>query len=286
LPSLRKFALEGSARLSLGPHPDRASRDAESLLLTVIDKDRSWLMAHGEDELHGEQVRQYVELLERRKQGEPMQYITGDAEFYGFLFHVTPAVLIPRPETEHLVEAVIHLAASYPSPRIIDVGTGSGCIAVSLAHELPKAVIAAIDLSTEALAVARRNAELNEVSDRIRFLHGDLLAPVAGERFELIVSNPPYVPTGDRQTLAVEVREHEPALALFAGEDGLDVYRRLIPDAYAALVPGGLLALEIGYGQSGPIASLLCGAGFERIEFIPDLQSIDRVACARRPRDH
>jgi release factor glutamine methyltransferase len=196
-------------------------------------------------------------------------------------------VLIPRPETEHLVEKVIELAGGFhraliPQPRMVDVGAGSGAIAVTLAAKLAYAEITAIDLSAAALAVARHNAALNGVAGKIRFLQGDLLAPVAEERFEIVVSNPPYVPQGDRDGLAVEVRDFEPGLALFAGNDGLDIYRRLIPDAFEVLIPGGFVTLEIGFGQSGAIEGLLAKAGFEQIEFVPDLQGIPRVACALR----
>ncbi len=214
--------------------------------------------------------------------GEPIQYITGEAEFYGLPFRVTPEVLIPRPETEHLVEKVIELAANYPEPRIVDIGTGSGIIAVTVAHHLPHALIAATDLSSSALAIARENAKRNGVAGRIRFLEGDLLAPVSEGQFEIVVSNPPYVPEADRGSLAVEVRDYEPALALFAGEDGLEVFRRLIPAAFAALTPGGFLVLEIGYGQEAAIRALLVDAGFEGIEFYSDLQGIARVACGQR----
>jgi release factor glutamine methyltransferase len=194
-------------------------------------------------------------------------------------------VLIPRPETEHLVEKVIEIAAragaGLPGPRIVDVGTGSGAIAVALAHELPQARITAIDLSAPALGIAAENAKRNGVA--VRFLRGDLLAQVGGEQFEIVVSNPPYVPGADRASLAVEVRDYEPALALFAGDDGLDVYRRLIPAAFGVLIPGGSLALEIGFGQSPAIKELLGFSGFEEIDFIPDLQGIPRVAFGLRP---
>ena len=173
-------------------------------------------------------------LLRRRATGEPIQHITGETEFYGLPFRVTPDVLIPRPETEHLVEHVIALAAQFHSPRIVDVGTGSGAIAIALAHALNEAQLTAIDISDSALAIARENAERNGVASRIRFHEGNLLEPVAGERFDVVVSNPPYVPTSDRDTLSVEVRSFEPALALFAGEDGLDLYRQLIPAALYA----------------------------------------------------
>jgi release factor glutamine methyltransferase len=266
LPPLSSFVLEGTARLRLGPHPDRARQDAETLLLHLLGKNTAWLMAHGDKLLPDDLSLSYSELLERRYCGEPIQYIVGEMEFYGLPFRVTPDVLIPRPETEYLV---------------VDVGTGSGAIAVALAHKLPHAAVTAIDLSAATLAIARENAKRNGVA--FRFLEGDLLAPVAEERFDFIVSNPPYVPETDRATLSVEVREYEPALALFAGDDGLEVYRRLIPAAFDALTPGGFVALEIGYGQSVAITELLTRSGFEQIEFVPDLQGIPRVACAQRP---
>jgi release factor glutamine methyltransferase len=281
LPPLSSCVLDGTARLRLGPHPDRARQDAETLLLHLLGKNTAWLMAHGDELLPNDLFLSYSELVERRYQGEPIQYITGETEFHGLPFRVTPDVLIPRPETEHLVEKVLELAVHFPAPRIVDVGTGSGAIAVALAHNLPHAQIIAVDLSAAALAIARENAKRNGVA--LRFLEGNLLAPVAEERFEFIVSNPPYVPTADHASLSVEVREYEPALALFAGENGLEVYHRLIPAAFDALIPGGYVALEIGYGQSPAITELLARSGFEQIEFVPDLQGIPRVACARRP---
>jgi release factor glutamine methyltransferase len=300
--------------LNEGAHPDRAHLDSELLLMYLLGKERAWLIAHPRKELSAEQQDRYEALIRRRRSGEPIQYITGETEFYGLPFRVTPDVLIPRPETEHLVERTLFLAQagtsalkghdfsravedpetkgalvpdgkseSAPSrARILDIGTGSGAIAISLAHELTTARITAIDLSESALALARQNAERNGVADRIRFLQGDLLAPVAGEQFEFIVSNPPYVPSSDRDTLAVEVRDHEPSLALFAGDDGLDVYRRLIPAALASLVPHGFIALEIGFGQQDPVRDLLANTGFQRIEFHPDLQNIPRVGIAQK----
>jgi release factor glutamine methyltransferase len=192
-------------------------------------------------------------------------------------------VLIPRPETEHLVEKAIALAGLFATPRIVDVGTGSGAIAVALAQHLPGAQITATDLSDAALAVAKDNARRNGLTERIRFVQGDLLGPVAGENFDMIISNPPYIPARDRENLSIEVREYEPQLALFSGDDGLDVYRRLIPAVYEVLAPSGLVALEIGCGQAEAVGSLLRSAGFEEISFTPDLQGIARVASARRP---
>lgn len=269
-------------RLENSAHPGRARLDAETLLLHVVGKDRAWLIAHGDDELSDEDAARFSRLIERRFGGEPIQYITGEQEFYGLPFRVTPDVLIPRPETEHLVEKVLSLAAEFSEPRIVDVGTGSGAIAVVLAHQLPQAQIIALDISATALHVARGNAERNGVAERVRFVESDLLAAVALEKFKVVVSNPPYVPTTDRESLSVEVREHEPGLALFAGDDGLDVYRRLIPAAFPMLEAGGFLVMEIGYGQSQAIEELLTHAGFEQIEFVPDLRGIPRVACGRR----
>ena len=282
MPSLRQAFESRADQLARSPHPDRARLDAETLLLHVLGKNKAWLLAHGEEQLSQSDAARYNALIERRLSGEPIQYITGQAEFYGLPFRVTPDVLIPRPETEHLVERVLALAAAFPHPCIADIGTGSGAIAIALAHYLPHAAITAIDLSERALAIARQNATRNAVDSRIRFLRGDLLSPVASEGFDLVVSNPPYVAEADRASLSVEVRDHEPALALFAGAGGLAVYQRLIPAAHAALAPGGFLALEIGAGQSSAVESLLTAASFAEIESTPDLQGIPRVLTARR----
>jgi len=240
------------------------------------------MLAYWKDEIGTDASIPYHSAIERRRSGEPIQYITGEAEFFGLPFRVTRAVLIPRPETEHVVEKVIELAAGMARPQIVDVGTGSGAIAVSVAAKIPSAAIAAIDISAAALDLARENAKRNGVTDRIRFLDGNLLAPVSEEKFDFVVSNPPYVPETDRTSLSVEVREYEPGLALFAGADGLAVYRRLIPAAYDALVPSGWIVLEIGYGQQEAIRSLLAESKFMEIGFTADLQGIPRVAYARR----
>ncbi len=279
--TLQNWILNGEARLRCGPHPERARRDAETLALHLIQRDRVFLIAHPLAELSAEGAVRYYALLERRLAGEPIQHILGETEFYGLPFRVNRDVLIPRPETEHLVEKVLSLATGFEKPRIVDVGTGSGAIAVALAHKLAAAQVTAVDVSVPALAVARGNAKRNGVGDRIRFLEGDLLVPVTGERFEFVVSNPPYVSETDRSSLSVEVRDYEPALALFAGS-GLDIYRRLIPAALEMLVAGGFLALEIGYGQDAAVAGMLTDAGFGQIEFTADLQGIPRVATAQR----
>lgn len=286
--ALQEWIKNGEARLANGPHPDRAHADAELLLLHLLERDRVFLIAHAEENLSAEGVARYHALIDRRLSGEPIQYIVGEVEFYGLPFRVTRDVLIPRHETELLVEKVLERIQSYSSRkpvRIVDVGTGSGAIAVALACKLGPAAqveITATDISAAALELARKNAELNGVADRIRFLYGDLLEPVAEERFDFIVSNPPYVPIGDRESLDMEVREFEPALALFAGVDGLAVYRRLIPDALKVLNPHGMLALEIGFGQRDGAGALLYETGFGQVEFFHDLQLIQRVALAQR----
>jgi release factor glutamine methyltransferase len=286
--TIRAILAEAEALLAAGPHPEKAKRDAEALILLTLRADgrarnRAWLITHL-DEIPGSDAAAALRgLAERRFGGEPIQYIVGETEFYGLDFEVNRDVLIPRPETEHLVEKSIALANRFARPNILDVGTGSGAIAITLAHELPAAEIVATDIAPTALTVARRNAERHGVAERVKFVEGDLLDPVASRQFDLIVSNPPYVPHTDRDSLSVEVRDFEPALALFAGADGLAIYRRLVPDSFRALVPGGFLVLEIGCGQQAAIEKLSAGAGFKDIEFTADLQGIPRVASGRHP---
>jgi release factor glutamine methyltransferase len=285
---IRSLISEAENQLAAGPHPERARRDAEALLLhalrtSVRGAARAWLIAHDDEAVAPDVAAGMDGLVKRRFAGEPMQYIIGEAEFYGLPFRVNRDVLIPRPETEHLVEKTIALAREFARPRIVDVGTGSGAIAIALARNLTDAQIVATDISAAALAVARENAERNGVAERVRLVEGDLFAPVAGEQFDFVVANPPYVAGRDRDSLSVEVREYEPSQALFAGEDGLAIYRRLIPAAFALLVPSGFVALEIGYGQELAVGALLAESRFTQIEFTADLQGIPRVASARRP---
>ena len=272
--TLRTLLVGAEASLKAGPHSERARLDAETLLLHALRQNRAWLLAHWDDVAPDDVA--YLSLVARRAAGEPIQYITGSSEFFGLPFSVGPGVLIPRPETEHLVEEVLRLAGLFENdaPSIADVGTGSGIIAVALAHALPKAHIAAVDLSRQALLIARENAERNQVAGRIEFFEGDLLGPLAGRRFSIIASNPPYVPLLDRDSLSVEVREHEPHAALFAGEDGLDIYRRLIPEARDHLLPGGWLVMEIGYGQRDAVEELLKTHGYGEVHFVADYQGI------------
>jgi release factor glutamine methyltransferase len=270
-----------------------ARRDAEVLLAHTLECDRAWLLAHPEAELTLAQVEALRSLSARRAAREPLQYLTGVQEFYGLKLRVTPDTLIPRPETELLVEAVLRWAAERSQRgesrrlRIRDIGTGTGAIALALAANLPDAEITGSDISAAALAVARGNAERLGLS--VTLIESDLLHGfTAGERtmqerYDAIVSNPPYIPNTDAPTLQPEVRDHEPPTALFGGRDGLDVYRRLMPQALHALRPGGLLALEIGFGQRDALAALLTEAGWVEVRFLDDLQWIPRVVTAVRP---
>lgn len=263
---------------------DTARRDAESLMLHILDISRASLLSNPARILTPLALHRYQALIDRRRRHEPIQYITGTQEFYGLPFHVTSAVLIPRPETEHLVEAVLERVPHDRPLEIADIGTGSGAIAIALALHLPYARLTALDLSPSALEVAQTNASTLNASSRIRFALSDLLDSLPPQQklqhFDAIVSNPPYVPLADAAGLHPQVRDHEPASALFAGDDGLDIYRRLIPQAHAALKPGGLLALEIGHGQRDALAELL--SGWNEIGFVNDLQAISRVALARK----
>jgi len=256
-------------------------RDAETLALHLLQQPRAWLLAHPEAELTDRQAAKLLSLSERRAAGEPLQYLTGVQEFYGLTLRVTPAVLIPRPETEHLVESVLAWGQSQLKPlRLLDIGTGSGAIALALAANEPSAEIVATDISVDALEIARDNALRLGLSDRIRFFQSDLLPPDE-DPFDAIVSNPPYIPSLDAPTLQREVVDHEPHTALFAGPDGLDIYRRLIPAARVALREAGLLALEIGFGQRDDLTQLL--AGWNNVRFVDDYASIPRVVLAERP---
>jgi release factor glutamine methyltransferase len=282
--TLRQAITNAAAELAANPHlSEHAHRDAELLLLHTLQIPRVTLIAYPDRDLSPDQHALYQIAISRRFQLEPIQYITGEQEFYGLRLHVSPAVLIPRPETEHLVEAVLALLPANQPLKLADIGTGSGAIAIALAVHLPLAQITALDLSTEALAVATSNAREHNVANRIDFFESDLLAAVDNrtETFDALVSNPPYIPESDRATLHPQVREHEPATALFAGETGLDIYRRLVPQALSALKPNGLLVLEIGHGQREQLTQLL--AGWNDVSFVNDLQQIPRVVLARKP---
>ena len=260
-------------------------QDAESLLSHVLDKERSYLVARTREDLDPEPVEIFFRCVMERGEGKPLQYILGVQEFFGMEFEVTPDVLIPRPETELLVDAAHRVFSDVPAPRIVDVGTGSGCIAVSLAVLLPSARVYAVDISEAALEVARRNAAKHCVLPRLEFLHGDLLvltqADLGEEVVDGIVSNPPYVSEKDFAGLQREVREWEPRLALVGGSRGLTVYERLIPQALRALRPQGHLLMEIGFSMKEDVLSLL-GKGWGPPQIKADFNQIPRVIMARK----
>ena len=270
--------------------------NAEVLLMFVLGVGRAYLYAHPECELTPEEGARYDEILAQRASRMPSQYITGHQEFWGLDFVVSPAVLIPRPETEHLVEAVLELARGVPSPRVVDVGTGSGCVALALAHELKTAEIYGVDLSDDALEVARANAARLQLEKQVRFLPSNILAVIPREDFsasrgtclaefrdfDFVVSNPPYVAFSEADKVQKSVFEFEPRLAVFAGENGLDVIRPLTKQAHEALKPGGWLMLEIGYSMRDAVVNLLSPTMWDDIRVVPDLQGIPRVVGARK----
>lgn len=268
-----------------------ARPDAERLLMDLLGESRAFLFLHGNDPAAPEEESRYREYLRRRAQGEPVQYITGYQEFMGLPFRVDPAVLIPRPETELLVEYALELAKSLPEhPSILDMCCGSGAIAVSAACGLPGAGVTACDLSADALRVAEENAALNKVSERIEFLRTDMFRSASpeerglqGRRFGMILCNPPYIPSAVIETLEEPVRDHEPRSALDGGADGLRVYRILAEKAWQYLAPQGILLMEIGHDQAEDVRELLESAGqYEEIRCRQDLAGRDRMICCRR----
>jgi release factor glutamine methyltransferase len=276
--TLREAAAYGAEQIQQAGIENPA-RDAEMLLLHTTGLSRIDLITRPDRILTVGEENRYMEAIARRKLSEPIQYITGEREFYGLRFTVTRDVLIPRPETEHLVEAALERIPVDSPMRIADVGTGSGAIAVALAHSRPRAEVTALDISPAALKIAESNAAAHNVA--IRFRESDLLEAVQHEQFDIIVSNPPYIADSERDSLNTEVREYEPAKALFAGPTGLEIYRQLIPQAAKALVSGGWQLMEIGAGQDSQLRKLL--EGWQEVNFLPDLQGILRVAIARRP---
>jgi release factor glutamine methyltransferase len=286
--------------------------NAELLLMFTLSCDRAYLFAHPERELTAEEQRRYDAALAERARGVPAQYITGHQEFWGMDLIVTPVVLIPRPETEHLIETVLqlqtvdirpqildhgpHRSAQGPrsevqgprsdSPRILDVGTGSGCIALALAKEFPNAEIHAADISAAALEVARANAARHQFEQRIHFHQADLLNGLNVSDLDFVVSNPPYVGESEEDQVQLEVRKYEPREAVFGGPTGVEVITRLLPQAHATLRPGGWLILEISGSIATTVQSLLGASNdiWEDVRIIADLQSIPRVVHARKPK--
>jgi release factor glutamine methyltransferase len=272
--TIRTAIAQGSELLERDSIPE-PRLTAELLLAHAIHCERTYFYAHPERELREVEWIHYGRYLDERLKGKPTQYITKHQEFYGREFKVSRAVLIPRPETELLVETILKL--NRERGVVIDVGTGSGAIAVTLALELNRCVIAT-DLSWEACEVARSNAFC--LGAKVKILEADLLKPFADSTADVIVSNPPYVPLNDRAALQREVRDFEPSLALFAGADGLAVYRNLIPEAGRVLKPGGVLAIELGFGQSEAVSAM--ASDWRNLRLIPDLAGIPRVLVCER----
>lgn len=250
---------------------------AEVLLGHALKVRREYFYAHPEEELTELAWIHYGRYLHERMNGKPTQYITKEQEFYGRPFFVSPAVLIPRPETEHVVETALRLARS--AQRIVDVGCGSGAIAVTLALELPAAKVSACDISFDALLVAERNARTNHAP--LQFVQCDLLSAFAGASMDLVASNPPYVPEGDESFLQREIREHEPAVALYGGPTGNEIYQRLIPEAARVLRPGGWLIMELGW-RSLDVVKAMFDARWHNVDDVADLAGIPRVLAAQR----
>jgi release factor glutamine methyltransferase len=260
--------------------------NAELLLMFTLGCDRAYLYAHPERELSADEHRRYEQALGQRSRGVPAQYITGHQEFWGMDFIVTPAVLIPRPETEHIVEKVLQIESAGRSARptralrIVDVGTGSGCIALALAKELQRAEIHATDVSPEALEIAEANAARHQLEDRITFHDTDLLQGFDPGSFDFVVSNPPYVGESEQDQVQLEVRKFEPRNAVFAGPTGLEIIERLVPQAYATLKPGGRLVIEISATIAGGVKRLF--SGWNDVHITDDLQGIPRVGSAQK----
>ncbi len=267
----------GRAQLTHSPTPHL---DARILLARVRGQPYSYLLAHGEETLSAGQWAAYRQMVARARQGEPIPYITGQAPFFDFVLQLNPAVLIPRPETEELVTQIVQYGQTFSAPRIVDVGTGSGCIAIALARQLPQAHLEAVDISAPALAVARANAR-RLAPGRIRFYQGDLLQPISTAP-DIIAANLPYISEREWTRLDDRVKLHEPALALRGGAGGLDLIRRLLQQASDKLRPGGALFLEIGW-QQGETAARLARAHFPgaAVQCLPDLAGRDRILCVK-----
>jgi release factor glutamine methyltransferase len=273
-------ALKSCSRELARSDVPNAQQDAFQLVTHVTGKDKTFLIAHPEFELSAEQEIKLSRLTLRRVAREPLQYIVGWQDFYRLRFEVTPDVLIPRPETEILVERAIKFLSDRPSPRFCEIGVGSGCISISVLHEVRTASAIACDVSERALAVARCNAERNDVANRIELIISDLFTSVPQEKFDAILSNPPYVPEVDFGALQPEVRGHEPTIALTSGPEGLDIIRRLVDEAPSHLKTGGILLFEMGFNQWSKISQMLVPSLWTNIEILPDLQGIPRILSA------
>lgn len=275
--------LKDASRMLESAGVPEARREAGSLLSFVLGKDRTFLISHADDQVDEDSLEQMREFVERRAAGEPLQYITGVQDFFGREFRVTPDVLIPRPETELLVEAALEVTTNKDA-LICDVGTGSGCIAISLLCEMPRARAVAVDKSAAALEIAKLNAAKQAVADRSVFVVSDCFDALNPNehQFDLIVSNPPYVSASALPGLQREVRDHEPLVALSPGPDGLSVIRRLLAEAPFYLKPNGHLLMEIGFDQGERVRDLIDEAVWTLLEVRPDLQSIPRIVVLEK----
>lgn len=276
-------ALAKAAVALRGASVAEARREAATLLLSLLGCDRTYLFTHDDEALTPEQVNLFRRWVARRAAGEPAQYVTGRQEFYGLDFEVTPAVLIPRPETELLIETALELLRGTSAPLVCDVGTGSGCIAITLLHERRDARAVAVDLSPAALRVAARNAARHGVAARLALVTADCFSALdpARAHFDLIASNPPYIAERDVPGLQREVRDHEPLLALTPGGDGLFVIRRLLADAPPFLASGGHLLVEIGHDQHAQVTELIDPLTWTLLGIQQDLQGIPRIVALR-----
>jgi release factor glutamine methyltransferase len=282
MPSLHERLTEARQSLIRAGIPEvEAAVDAEVLARHVLECDRATLLTRSRDAIPSAFDRLYNPLITRRAAREPIAYIVGHREFWGLDFEVTPDVLIPRPETEFIVEEAVSIASRTLTRRIIDVGTGSGCLAVALAVEFPAARVVATDVSPAALDIAGRNADRHNVGGRISFVQSDLLERVEGTA-QLIASNPPYVPDGAAAALQPEVARYEPSGALYAGADGLAVIRRLLAAGPRCLADDGWLVVEFGFGQAAAVRAAAAEAGWQVARLRADLQGIPRVAVLRR----
>jgi release factor glutamine methyltransferase len=285
--SIAEAILQGTDSLRKAGVPE-ARRDAASLAAHVLGRDRSFILSHADDALNQNQLKAFRLCIELRAKGKPVQYITGLQEFFGLDFEVTSDVLIPRPETELLVETALKLTTSSDvAPFICDVGTGSGCLAIALLHELPEARAVAIDISPAALAVAKRNAARHSVIERVDFIVADCFAGLfqgdpRRSSFDLIVSNPPYVAESALVGLQREVRDFEPREALAAGADGLSIIRRLLPEAGGFLKKGGHFLFEIGFDQGAAVEQLIDQRHWELLDIFKDLQGIPRTVALQK----
>lgn len=261
---------------------DNPRLDAEVLLSHILGKDRMYLYVNFDQPLRAAELTVFREAVKKRALRLPVAYITGTKEFMGLNFEVSPAVLIPRPDTEILVEAALNRLEKIDQPTILDIGTGSGAILISVLAKLKSAKGTAVDISNEALAIAAENARNNGVADRVAFCQGDLFQPVNGRVFDAVLSNPPYIPDNDIAQLAPEVRR-EPRLALAGGRDGLDFYRRIISEGSRFVTPDGFIAVEVGIGQAKALAELTNEAGTLEVEdIIKDYSGIDRVVLFKQ----